>query len=258
MKSNEDLQRDVLDALNWEPLLHAAEIGVTAKDGVVTLSGIVDKYNKKLHAEDAAKNVAGVKAVVENIEVNFYDNPAKKNDSEIAKEVVNALKWSWEVPNDKVKVKVEKGWITLDGEVEWNYQKEAAENLINYLDGVKGVFNYIKIKSESMDQIEKGNIERALARNRATDDQNIRVKVSGNTVTLSGSVHSWYQKQEAGRISWNAPGVSEVNNEIVIHANNGLKHGTCLLKRLRTNYTLFSRFLFLVAQSKAIDTLIFV
>jgi osmotically-inducible protein OsmY len=216
MKSNADLQKDVQDALKWEPLLNAAEIGVTVKDGVVTLTGVVNSYAKKMEAEDAAKNVKGVKAVVEKIEIKYTDSWAKKDDNEIATEVLNAYRWNWSVPNDKVKVKVEKGWVTLEGEVEWNYQKDAAKNAVKNLMGVTGVINNIKIKSETHDAVEKEDIENALRRNWSIDDENIHVKVSGSHVTLTGVVNSWYQKDEAERIAWKAPGVWTVNNDLVV------------------------------------------
>jgi osmotically-inducible protein OsmY len=214
-KTNETLQKDVQDAIKWEPLLSAAEIGVIVKDGVVTLTGWVDSYSKKLEAEDAAKNVAGVKAVVEKIEIKF-NHSGKKDDHEIATEILGALKWNWEVPNDKVKVKVENGWVTLSGELSWNYQKEAAQKSVNKLDGVKGVTNTIGIKADSKDAIEKKLIEDALDRNWSIDNGDIEVVVSGTKVTLNGTVDSWYQKQEAGRIAWNAPGVWNVDNELVV------------------------------------------
>lgn len=215
MKTNENLQKDVQDAIKWEPLLNAAEIGVTAKDGVITLTGTVDSYAKKLEAEHAAKNVAGVNAVVEKIEIT-YGSSFKKNDNEIATEVLNALKWNWEVPNDKVKVKVEKGWVTLDGELKWNFQKDAAKTAIKNLMGVTGVTNNITIKSETHDAIEKKEIEDAISRNWSINDRNIHVKVNGTKVTLTGTVSSWYQKDEAARIAWNAPGVWNVDNELVV------------------------------------------
>ena len=127
MKSNEDLESDVQDAIKWQPLLKAAEIGVTAKNGVITLSGTVNSFTKKLEAENAAKSVVGVKAIIEDIDVKF-PNSMVKNDEEIANEVLSALKWNWSVPNENVQVKVEDGWITLEGNVEWNYQREAAKN----------------------------------------------------------------------------------------------------------------------------------
>lgn len=218
MISNEELQKSVQDAIKWEPLLHAAEIGVTVKDGVVTLTGAVDSYTKKLQAEDAAKNITGVKAVVEKIEIQF-GHGTKKNDNEIATEIINAFKWNWEIPSDKVKVKVENGWITLEGELVWKYQKDAAQKALRNLDGVKGVINNITIKSETHDKVEKEEIEVALGRNWSIDNSDIEVKVAGNVVSLQGKVHSWYEKDEAERIAWNAPGVWNVNNDLVIEYN---------------------------------------
>ncbi len=215
MKSNEELQKDVQDAIKWEPLLHAAEIGVTAKDGVVILTGTVSNYAKKLEVENAAKNVAGVKAVVEEISVK-YAGIGKKDDNEIAVDALNALKLNWEIPADKVKVKVENAWVTLDGELEWNFQKDAANKAVKNLAGITGVANNIKIKSETNDAVEKKDIEDALGRNWSIDDDDIEVKVSGNNVTLNGSVESLYQKDEAERIARNAPGVWTVDNELVV------------------------------------------
>lgn len=208
MKRNEDLQRDVQDAIRWEPLLSAAEIGVTAKDGVITLTGIVDSYAKKLEAEDAAKKVAGVRAIAQEIEIRFA-NSNKKNDAEVATEIVTALTSNFEIPENLVQVKVENGFVTLEGELSWNYQKEAAKRVVNHLVGVKGVTNNIRIKSEFADQIEKVEIEKALFRNRTVDSEDIHVEVSGNKVTLNGTVTSFYERGEAERMAWNAPGVSK-------------------------------------------------
>jgi len=219
MKNNETLQKDVQDAIKWEPLLNVTEIGVTAKDGVITLTGIVDSYIQKSEAENIAKNVSGVKAVVEKIEVQYGSN-GKITDNEIANEVLNAFKWNWEVPNNKVKVKVENGWVTLEGELQWNYQKGAAKKAVSSLTGVEGVSNNITIKSETNDEIEKVDIELALGRNWSINNRDIHVKVKGNIVTLNGTVRSLYQKDEAGRIAWNAPGVWVVNNELAIDYNN--------------------------------------
>jgi osmotically-inducible protein OsmY len=216
MKNNAALQKDVQDAIKWEPLLNAAEIGVTAKDGVITLTGVVDSFIKKTEAEDAAKNVAGVKAVVEKIEIKISHTWGKKDDNEIATEVLNAFKWNWRVPNDKIKVKVEKGWVTLEGELNWNYEREAAKDAVKNLVGVQGVSDNIKIKSETHDAIEKADIESAFRRNWSICDDDITVEVSGTTVTLSGTVDSWYQRDEAEKIAWNAPGVWSVSNELVV------------------------------------------
>ncbi len=216
IKSNEELQKDVQDAIKWEPLLNAAEIGVTVKDGVVSLTGTVDSYMKKSEAEDAAKNVAGVKAVVEKIEIKFSSGWNKLDDTAIANEVLNAFKWNWQIPNDEIKVKVENGWITLDGELEWNFQKEAARDSVKSLLGVKGVSNNIKIKSETENTVEKSAIESALKRNWSTAGNDILVEVSDHRATLTGMVDSWYQKDEAGRIAWNAPGVWNVDNNLLV------------------------------------------
>jgi len=214
MKTNAELQTDVQNAIKWEPLLNAAEIGVTVKDGVVSLTGIVDSHAKKIEAENAAKKVIGVKALVENIEVKF-PSTWSKTDAEVANEVLTALKNSWLIPENKVTVKVENGWVTLEGELSWYYQREAAKSAIHYLNGVKGVTNNIKIKSELNDIIEKIDIEKALRRS-SIDDSDISVSVSGRTVTLSGTTNSWYQKEEAGIIAWKTPGIWHVKNDLVV------------------------------------------
>ncbi len=215
MKSNSELQTDVQDAIKWEPLMHAAEIGVTVEDGVVTLTGNVDSYSKKLEAEKAAKNVLGVKAVVEQIEVKF-PNSWSKTDNQIAVEVLSALESNWIIPAEKVKVKVEDGWVTLDGELHWNFQREAAKTAVRFLMGVKGVNDKIIIKSETHDEIEKANIEGALKRNWNINDNDITVKASGHRVTLTGTVNSWFQKDEAARMVWGAPGVWTVDNKLAV------------------------------------------
>jgi osmotically-inducible protein OsmY len=215
MKTNQDLQNDVQDAIKWEPLLNAAEIGVIAKDGVITLTGTVDSYAKKLEAEYAAKNVSGVKAIAEEIVIRYGDD-GKKSDAEIANEVLKAWKWKWEVPQDKINVKVEHGWVTLEGELEWHYQREAAKTAIKNLTGVMGVIDRIKIISSTQDYIEKAAIKSALERNSSIDELGIRVDVEGSKVTLAGTVNSYYAKDEAEQIAWNAPGVRTVENDLVI------------------------------------------
>jgi osmotically-inducible protein OsmY len=216
MKTNEELQKDVQNAIKWEPQLHAAEIGVTVKDGVVTLTGHVDNYSKKSEAETATKNVAGVKVVVENIEVKFHNDWAKKDDGEIAAEIINAFKWNWKIPENKIKVKVEKGWVTLDGTLSWDYQRQAAYHAVKKLSGVTGVLNNMVVKSEATDEVEKKDIQEALKRNWSINDEAIDVTVLNHKVTLKGEVDSWYQKDEAGRIAWKAPGVWNVDNQLAI------------------------------------------
>ncbi len=215
MKSNADLQKDVQDAIKWEPLLNAAEIGVIAKNGVVTLTGTVDSYAKKMEAETAAKSVVGVKAVVEEIEVSFPGS-FTKSDTDIANDALKALQSASGVPADKIKITVENGWATLEGEVPWHFQGQAAKNAVGNLQGVKGVTDKIKITPTFRDAVEQRAIEHALARNWAVDDEEIHVEVSGSKVKLDGIVHSLFQRDEAARIAWNAPGVLEVANDLVI------------------------------------------
>jgi len=215
MKTNEELQHDVQEAIKWERLLNAAEIGVTVKDGIVTLTGVVDNYLKKIEAEIATRNVAGVKAVVEKIEVQFC-NSCMKDDSEIANDILNAFKWNLDVPNDTIKVKVEAGWVTLEAAVENNYQKIAAQTSISKIVGIKGISNYITISTVSIDEVEKSDIERAMARNWSLDNKGITITVLGNKVTLNGRVESLYEKEEAERIAWNAKGVLSVVNELIV------------------------------------------
>jgi osmotically-inducible protein OsmY len=215
MKNNEELQRDVQNAIKWEPLLNAAEIGVAVKDGVVTLTGSVDSYAKKMEAEKAAMNVAGVKAVAEELKVKL-GSWGKKTDTEIATSAVNALKWNWQVPSDKVKVKVQDGWLTLTGEVQWNYEREAAHDAVRTLPGVVGVTNTTTIQVNDHNKVEQERVEDAIARHWSISDQDIEVEVSGSTVTLTGTVGSLYQKRKAGNVAWNTPGIFNVNNDLLV------------------------------------------
>jgi osmotically-inducible protein OsmY len=218
MKTNRELQADVLEAIKWEPLLKQTKIAVEANDGIITLSGTVVSYIKKSQAEDTAKKITGVKAVVEKIAVKF-NNDDEKDDSEIAIAVLNALKSNHNIPSDKIQVEVEDGHVTLDGTVEWNYQKETAQKAVVIVEGMKVLTNNIKIRTDNPDDIEKSEIEQAIARNWAMNGQDVQVYVSANEVTLNGIVHSFYQKEEAERMAWNAPGVWIVNNELVIDYN---------------------------------------
>lgn len=195
--------------------MNAAEIGVIARSGVITLTGTVDRYAKKVEAEEAAKKVGGVKAMVEKIDIKFKGTCGRV-DNEIATEVIDALTVNWEVPQDKVNIKLEKGWVNLEGQVQWDYQKEAAKNAVKNLAGLLGVTSNIMIKPEATDEIEKEAIVRALGSNWSINEEDTQVKVSANQVTLTGIFVSVYQKDEAGRLAWNAPGVSSVDNELVI------------------------------------------
>jgi osmotically-inducible protein OsmY len=217
MKTNLELQADVLEALRWEPLLRNDNICVNADNGMITLSGNVGSYIKKSQATDTAKKITGVKAVIEKIEVEFNDD--EKSDSEIAFDVLNALKSNKNIPFDKVQIEVENGHVTLDGKVEWNHQREAAQKSASIISGIKVLTNNIIIETDNPDDIEKAGIERAIERNWAMNNQDVQVYVSGNNVTLNGIVHSFYQKEEAERMAWNAPGVWTINNELIIDYN---------------------------------------
>lgn len=215
MKSDEQLQADVQKAIKWEPSIHAAEIGVTAKKGIITLSGVVSSYAKKINAENAAKNVKGVKAVAEDIIID-YGTAFKKNDIEIGEDVINAWKYNWEVPDNKINVEVEDGWVKLEGEVDWKFQEEASNDAIKNLFGIKGVTNLIRVKSNYTNLIEKKNVENALDRNWSINSKDVKVEVENDNVKLTGLVHSLYQKDEAERLAWNAPGVRSVENELAV------------------------------------------
>jgi osmotically-inducible protein OsmY len=215
MKTNRQLQTDIIEAIRWEPLLKEAKIAVDACDGVITLSGIVGSYLKKSQAVDAAKKITGVKAVVEKIKV-IINTDDGKSDAEIAIEVLKALKANRDIPFDKVQIEVEDGHVTLDGKLEWTHQKEAAQKSASSVEGLKILTNHLEIETDNPDDIEKADIEQAIARNWAMNNQDVQVYVSGNKVTLHGTVHSFYQKEEAERMAWNAPGVWTVNNELII------------------------------------------
>jgi len=215
MKTNAELQKNVQDAIQWEPLLHSAEIGVTAKDGVVSLTGEVDHYAKKIEAENAAKKVVGVKVLIENIIVKSPDS-LSKTDNEIAHEILEAFKSNVFIPENTIKVIVENGQVTLEGEVQWDYQREIIKNAIHYLPGIKGIINYIKIRSEIMDDIKQKDIEHAMNINWVVYNSDIHIQVSGATVILTGTVNSWHQKEEAERIAWKTPGIQHVDNRLFV------------------------------------------
>jgi osmotically-inducible protein OsmY len=215
MKNDVDLQRDVFDELKWEPAVHSTHIGVTVKDGVVTLEGVVDSYPEKWAAERAVKRVAGVKALAEELEVKLPGS-GKQTDADIAEAAENALEWDTEVPEDRIKVTVEKGFLTLEGEVDWEFQRAAAKRAVQYLAGVKGVANEITLKPNVAPVDVKAKIEAALKRNAILDAEQINVQADGGKVTLRGSVSSWAERDEAEAAAWSAPGVNEVNDFIAV------------------------------------------
>ena len=215
MKTDLKIKEDVLQELAWQSGVDETQIGVIVKDGIVTLTGVVDSYTKKIQAEKAAKSVYGVKAVAEDIEVK-YTMGNGKSDTEIANAIIGAFKWNTSIPDDTVKIKVEDGWVYLSGEVSWAYQRDAAKRAVEKLYGVKGVINNISIKQSIKPYEVKNRILKAFERSADLEAKNIHVEVDGHTVTLTGTVHSLNEKDEARRAAFFAPGVTSVDNRLKI------------------------------------------
>jgi osmotically-inducible protein OsmY len=216
-KTDEEIQRDVQAELKWDARLQPNEIGVIVKDGVVTLTGWVDSYLKKWNAEEAAQRVAGVKAVANDIEVRLPGS-SERTDSDIAAAAVHALEWDALVPSDRLQVTVSKGWVTLRGEVDWQYQRGDAERVVRRLTGVKGVTNLITVKPHTAPSDLKKRIEEALVRSAKVDADRISIEVQGSKAILKGTVRSWAEREEAERVAWSAPGILSVENRITIEA----------------------------------------
>ncbi len=215
MRTDAEIQKDVMEELRWELVQHSNEIGVTVKNSVVTLSGVVDSYSRKLEAEHAAKKVLGVKAVAQEIIVKLTDQ-GKKTDAEIASAVLNALKWHSSIPEDKVQVKVEKGWVTLDGQVDWDFQRVYSKSSVENLEGVVGISNNIKLAPKLKTADVKNKIFAAFHRSATLDSENIQISSEGTKVILSGKVRSFVEKKDAERAAYLAPGVTEVENKLMI------------------------------------------
>lgn len=215
MKTNVQIQKDIYDELKWDPRINEAEIGVSVLDGVTTISGYVPNFAEKLAAQAAVKRVAGVTAVVDDIKVKVMGT-FKKDDHDIAKAALNALEWHVWVPHKDVKVLVDDGWITLSGQVEWDYQRKAVESAVRYLSGVKGVLNNIALKPKVNVKDIKEKIEKAILRTAQEDIANIKVVTTDNEVQLLGSVSSWAERSNAESAAWSALGVAKVKNDIRI------------------------------------------
>ncbi|MBY0315097.1 MAG: BON domain-containing protein [Bdellovibrionales bacterium] len=213
-KTDSSIKTDVMNELSWDPSIEASQIKVTADDGIVTLRGTVPHYFDKSQAENAAQRVGGVRAVADELEVNLT-GPFEKSDEDIAGAAVSALQWSYSAPQD-TKVSVTRGWITLRGETEWDYQRTAAKDAVRNLLGVRGVTNSITMKSRAQPSDIKNRIEDALKRSAEAEGRKIQVSVKGNVVTLSGNVHSMSEKDDIRMAAWMAPGVVTVENNLRI------------------------------------------
>jgi osmotically-inducible protein OsmY len=211
--TDRELQEHVQKALDWEPSVDAADIGVSVDQGVVTLRGDVKTYAEKAAAERVALRVFGVKAVADDLNVRIRDGQ-QRTDTDIAQAVVSALRWNTVVPDEKIAVTVTNGWVTLKGHVEWEYQRAAATNAIRYLSGVRGVTNAITVQPRVSVPDVQAKIEAALKRSAEIDARRINVAVADGKVTLTGNVHSWFERNEARRAAWAAPGVREVEDHI--------------------------------------------
>lgn len=216
MKTDTQLQKDVIDELQWDPSIRESEIGVAASDGVVTLSGKVDTYADKYMAERAVARVAGVKAIADDLTVRVPDSYAR-TDTELAHAAISALRWNVQVPDEKITTKVENGWITLGGTVEWKFQKDAAERAVRYLTGVKGVSNTIEVHPATVSTFDVSRkIKAALHRGVERDAQRITVEAADGRVTLKGTVRSIAERLDAEAAAWAAPGVTTVDDRITV------------------------------------------
>ncbi len=215
MRTDGQIKQDILDELVFQPNIDETQIGVIVEDGVVTLTGIVDDFYKKVAAEKAIKKIKGVRAVAEDIEVK-YGTEYQKTDKEIAKAIVGAFEWNTAVPEDKISIEVRNGWITLSGVVEFWYQKDAARCVIKNIIGVKGIMNNIEIvPSIAVEQVQE-KINSAFKRLADIEAENITVEVDQNTVTLHGIVNSIKEKEEAANTAYLAPGINRVVNKLSV------------------------------------------
>lgn len=217
MKTDLDLKKDVLTELSWDPLVPETKVGVSVSEGVVTLTGHLDSYAAKVATKRAVERVVGVKAIALEIDV-VPEGSHKRSDTEIATAVEHALGWNSSVPKDQIHVMVEKGWVTLSGEIDWDFQRRSIERMIRPLKGVVGITNNISIKSLPVPDNLSSRIQEALTRQATREARRIEILIDGSVVTLRGHVHSWAERNAAEGATWSAPGVSRVDNQLTIEA----------------------------------------
>jgi osmotically-inducible protein OsmY len=217
MKSDSELKKDVLAELAWDPLVPEARVGVSENDGVVTLTGHLDSYSEKIATRRAVERVSGLKALAMEIDV-IPLGVHQRSDTEIATAVEHALSWNTSVPQDRIKVTVEKGWVTLGGEVDWNFQRRAVERLVRPLKGVVGISDNIQLKAAAVPVNLTNRIQDALVRQAMREAKRIEIATEGSVVTLRGAVHSWAERSAVEGATWSAPGVSRVNNQLTVQA----------------------------------------
>jgi osmotically-inducible protein OsmY len=217
MRTDSELRIDIIAELNWDPSIRDEDIAIAVKEGVVTLAGTVDNYAQHYAAAQAVERVHGVKAIVNDLTVKL-PSALERSDADIAHAAVNALRWHIEVPDERIQVKVTNGWITLEGEVDRYFQKEAAERAVRFLMGVKGVANLIALRATPTPADIKQRIRAGIKRHAELDAEQITVETSGSRVTLRGTVHSVVERRDAERAAWNAPGVQRVDNDIRVSA----------------------------------------
>jgi len=215
MRSDSEIEKDVKAELEWDPDLDATDIAVSVKNGVVTLTGFVKSYTDRYEAETAAKRVAGVVAVANDIEVRM-PSVDERPDPDIAREAAAAIKSQLPISSENIKIIVKNGWVTLEGEVEWQYQRQTAENVVRRIKGVKGVSNTILLKPRAEPTEVKRKIQEALRRSAEVDANRIEVEARGGEVILKGTVRSWIEREEAERAAWAAPGVTKVEDRILV------------------------------------------
>jgi osmotically-inducible protein OsmY len=215
MRSDSDIERDVKEELEWDPDLDASDIAVSVKKDVVTLAGFVKSYTDKYEAESAAKRVAGVTAVANDLEVRL-PSIDERPDPDIARDAVAAIKSQLPISSERIKIVVKNGWVTLEGQVEWQYQRQTAESAVRRIKGVKAVNNLIQLQPRARPDEIKRKIQEAFKRNAEVDANRIMVETNGGEVILNGTVRSWVEREEAERIAWSAPGVTKVEDRIVV------------------------------------------